>query len=368
MKKMTDIRKIIIHSNLSPNFKAGIPMVVSYMLDHFENINLPLDIEIVYGGDEQGKLDTPNTRFRRIFRFMGVDVWTWFGLGLLRKFDKKVLLIFNEPFPSLWPVLLLSRLFNRLDAQNLIVYVHATPELNVGLKWIYKKFRRIMFKKSVILTSNQKLCEELQCDFKNVSVAPLYVRELDSNEIKPDECKRMPLKFVLFFGRIVKYKGTKVLPDIIKRCPNVHFLIAGTGSEVSALERKLMHLSNVTTLFRIISESEKSWMMANCRAFIFPSVNESEAFGITQLEAMRSSKPIINFDLGNGVNDVGRHGVNALSAPISDISLFSDFVNIVFENDEICKSLGSAGRDRAEVLFSKNRFDEVFGEIIDSRL
>ena len=62
-----------------------------------------------------------------------------------------------------------------------------------------------------------------------------------------------------------------------------------------------------------MDENTKHDLISNAAAFLFPSVHPTEAFGITQLEAMACAKPIINCWLSTGVNWVAPDGECAIT-------------------------------------------------------
>uniref|UniRef100_UPI00260F3A05 glycosyltransferase n=1 Tax=Halothiobacillus sp. TaxID=1891311 RepID=UPI00260F3A05 len=92
-----------------------------------------------------------------------------------------------------------------------------------------------------------------------------------------------------------------------------------------------------------------------CDIFCLPSVATTEAFGIVQTEAMLCGKPIVNTNLGTGVNEVAPQGVCALTVPPGDDGALSQALNALIESPEYAKSLGEAGRKRALEQYNVER-------------
>jgi rhamnosyl/mannosyltransferase len=62
-----------------------------------------------------------------------------------------------------------------------------------------------------------------------------------------------------------------------------------------------------------VDDCRKFQIIDSCHVYLLPSVNQSEAFGISQVEAMAFGLPSISSDLSNGVNFVNPHKFSGLN-------------------------------------------------------
>ena len=110
---------------------------------------------------------------------------------------------------------------------------------------------------------------------------------------------------LLSVGRLVSYKGYEysisAMQEVDKR---VRYFIIGSGTLEIKLRELInnLKLSDRVFLLGSLNEEEKDFYFFKSDLFIFPSINQSEAFGIAQLEALSFGLPIINTQLHNGVN------------------------------------------------------------------
>lgn len=157
-----------------------------------------------------------------------------------------------------------------------------------------------------------------------------------------------PIVFAL--GRHVYYKGFDVLIRAITRVPAV-LLLGGGGpltSELTQLAERLSTESAGQVVFvGSIPEDELPVYYHACDIFCLPSVETTEAFGIVQTEAMLCGKPIVNTNLGTGVNEVAPHGVCALTVQPEDDEALAQALNLLIESPEYAQALGEVGRERA---------------------
>jgi rhamnosyl/mannosyltransferase len=86
--------------------------------------------------------------------------------------------------------------------------------------------------------------------------------------------------------------------------------------------------------------------------FCLPSVEQSEAFGLVQLEAMACAKPVICTQLNNGVNVLNVHGETGFAVPVRDSTALAQRINQLLDNPVLRKQLGEQAQSRAFNVYS----------------
>ena len=154
---------------------------------------------------------------------------------------------------------------------------------------------------------------------------------------------------ILFAGRLVYYKGADVLLEAFaKTKENAELFFAGTGvlePELKARAEALGIAERVHFLGRRMTP-ELRMMFADCDIFVLPSVANSEAFGIVQLEAMVYGKPVINTALPTGVPLVSLHGETGLTVPPDDAGALAEAMDRLLSDDALRAKYGAAARAR----------------------
>lgn len=107
---------------------------------------------------------------------------------------------------------------------------------------------------------------------------------------EPKEKPQTP--FLFGVGTILRKKNWHVLPSLLVG-NEMSLYIAGTPSaysEVIMEQARTVGVSDRVHLTGEVSEAEKHWYLANCTAFVFPSI--AEGFGLPVIEAMYYGKPV----------------------------------------------------------------------------
>ncbi len=161
-------------------------------------------------------------------------------------------------------------------------------------------------------------------------------------------------KKILFTGRLVYYKGADVLLEAFARMrENAELFFAGTGALEQELKERAAALGiaeRVHFLGRRMTP-ELRMMFADCDIFVLPSVANSEAFGIVQLEAMVYGKPVINTALPTGVPLVSIGGETGLTVPPSDADALAQAMDTLCADDALRAEYGAAARARVLSTF-----------------
>lgn len=158
-------------------------------------------------------------------------------------------------------------------------------------------------------------------------------------------CGHAPL--VGFVGRHVRYKGLPVLMEALAKLPGVHAFIGGDGpcrQQAEGLARQL-GISDRIHFLGHLSHREKLRLLVALDVFVFPSTEITEAFGISQMEAMLCGAPVVASDLPTGVTDVAIHGRTALLAPPNSPVLLAERINQLINDRPLAAKLAMAGRE-----------------------
>jgi len=160
--------------------------------------------------------------------------------------------------------------------------------------------------------------------------------------------------FYLAVGRLIPYKKFDLIVETFNKI-GLPLKIVGVGPDYKKI--KNMAKSNVEILGRV-SDSELSDLYANCKAFIFPQIEDA---GIVPLEAMSAGRPIIALNRGGSLDSMkeGVTGIFFKEQTIEDLSLaINRFEKMEFDVKKI--------RDHAK-QFDVENFKEKIKKFIDEK-
>ena len=169
---------------------------------------------------------------------------------------------------------------------------------------------------------------------------------------------------LLFVGRLRHYKGVNVLIEAMQQLPEAAALIVGIGpleAEWQA-QAQAAGLGERVHFLREQSDPAVAALYHAADIFVLPSTNRAETFGIVQLEAMASGRPVICTELGTGTSYVNQHGVTGLVVPPNDPAALAAAARRLLADEPLRRRMGEAGRRRAQSEFS---IDAMLDHMLD---
>lgn len=161
-----------------------------------------------------------------------------------------------------------------------------------------------------------------------------------------------PKEYFLVGGRLVPYKRYDIIIQAFNRL-GYPLKIFGSGPIENALKKTAK--PNIEFVGRV-SDQEQAKLYANCRAFLHP---HEEDFGITQIEAMASGRPVIAYRKGGALEAI-KEGV---TGEFFDEQIWEDLADHLIRFNEN-KYDPQAIRAYAE-KFGVERFKKEIKELVD---
>lgn len=152
---------------------------------------------------------------------------------------------------------------------------------------------------------------------------------------------------VLFVGRLVYYKGVEYLVEAFKDI-NATLIMIGKG----LLKDKLTNMvetygmQDKVYFYENVDDDELIEFYHACDIFVLPSVMNTEAYGLVQLEAMACGKPVISTNLTTGVPYVNQNKKTGLVVEPRDIDGLHLALKTLAENKQLRDDLGSYAQKR----------------------
>src|SRR3989339_771300 len=172
---------------------------------------------------------------------------------------------------------------------------------------------------------------------------------------------------LLFLGRLAGNKGcdylVKAMPKILEKFPKTKLVICGDGEEKG-------HILDLVTQFNIgqsvtflgTATFEKLVeLYYTSLAYIFPSINRLEAFGIVQLEAMANYTAVIASDIP-GPNAVMTPFETGILVPKQDPSSLAKAIKDILADPKKAIEMGKKGRALVE---KKYDWSVICDQVID---
>lgn len=175
---------------------------------------------------------------------------------------------------------------------------------------------------------------------------------------------------ILFTGRLVYYKGIDVLIRAMKDTSDCELFIVGEGVLHDQLvqEAENSGVSDRVHFMGVLSDEHLKAAFRDCDIFVLPSVENSEAFGIVQMEAMVYGKPVINTSLPTGVPYVSPDGVSGITVEPRSESQLAQAVQTLVRDGQLRKKYGEQAyrivREKYDMPRVMDRISDIYQELL----
>jgi glycosyltransferase involved in cell wall biosynthesis len=273
------------------------------------------------------------------------------------------ILLFHMPFP----LADLSYQMSRIRGKNILVWWHSDIVKQKILLYFYRPFLLSFLRKTkkiFVATPRHIDSSNVLMNFRSrCEVIPfgIDVKKYEKNERVVEKVRGIRETYgpriVLFVGRLIYYKGIEYLIQAMKTV-EASLVVIGDGplrEELLSLTADVGVEQKVHFLGGGISDADMVAYYHACDVFVLPSVENSEAFGIVQMEAMACGKPVINTDLPTGVPYVSVDNETGYTVPIKDPEALSRAINAILINDELRQTFGANAIKRVNAEFTMDR-------------
>lgn len=243
-----------------------------------------------------------------------------------------------------------------------ILAAQATPRKKMIARFILKHAKAVMSNSEFTKQEAEKLLGKTKrpmliihpCPMKDVPPPPMPKEEYKHRHgFNPDQT------VLLSVGRLVKRKGfhnvIKAMPDIIRRQPDVRYIIVGNGPEEKRLRELVsrMNLTNVVEIQPNVSDIDLEEYYRLADIFIMPNYRigpDVEGFGLVFLEANQYHLPVIGGRSG-GVPEAIKEGKSGLLVEPNNIDSITKAVLRLSENKTLRTDMGMFAQDRVVEQF-----------------
>lgn len=247
----------------------------------------------------------------------------------------------------------------RVSGKPLVIHVHATEFDRSGEnvnKTVYEIERQGMLEADRVITVSN-LTRDIVVNRYHIDPEKVFTvhNAVDFQSYEDMEVSRgIREKVVTFLGRITYQKGPEYFIEaankVLKRYPNVRFVMAGSGDLMNRSIRRVAKLK-IATKFHFtgfLKGQDVQKMFAYSDVYVMPSV--SEPFGISPLEAMRSGVPTI-ISKQSGVAEVLKH---AIKVDFWDVDAMADAIYALLAYPVLSRFAAGYGLNEVNTLKWEN--------------
>ena len=176
---------------------------------------------------------------------------------------------------------------------------YTTSRARLSAAWHKLQYRAIARTCQQIVTVSQFSRRELKKYYgvspDRVTVVPNAWQHMERIQADETVFSRWPKlergKYYFSMSNLMKNKNFPWVLQAAKHKPNTIFVIAGGGDLAAAAGEKGLQIPGNVLCLGYVSDGEAKALMANCKAFLFPTLYEG--FGIPPLEAIACGAPRI---------------------------------------------------------------------------
>jgi N-acetyl-alpha-D-glucosaminyl L-malate synthase BshA len=254
---------------------------------------------------------------------------------------------------------------------KVVTTLHGTDITLVGLEPSFLPVMKFSIEQSDGVTAVSRFLKEKTVTNygieKDIQVIPNFV---DTEKYQRTPSGQVCGRFAPHGEKILvhtsNFRAVKRVPDVIRIFGEVRqkvpskLILVGDGPDRSTCEILVRELELQDHVHFLGKQLELVPILSAADLFLMPS--QSESFGLSALEAMACSVPVISSSVG-GLPELQLHGQTGYIAEIGDISRMARYAIELLTNDQRLKLFMSSARKRAlefDTAKIVNRYEEYY--------
>lgn len=216
--------------------------------------------------------------------------------------------------------------------------------LIVAFIFKYHRIRKSFYKqidRYICLNENQiQLLKNIGFDGKKIVKKYNFVPDAEAN-LKPIKVENIPVRYVVFYGRIGEEKGIRILMKIWEKLPDIPLVVMGGGPLQVEFDEWAKDKKNVYYL-GYTQHEECLAIVKGAEFVVFPSI-WYEGCSMVEIEAESLGKALVATNLGFSIEAI-TNGVNGYKVQLNDIDGFIKRIRELWSKPEFCKQMGINAR------------------------
>ena len=178
-------------------------------------------------------------------------------------------------------------------------------------------------------------------------------------------------QIVLSVGRLVPRKGVlhfvaDILPALVQKCPNMHYVVVGEGPEQESIKRtvQVLGLEHAVSLLGHVDDSTRQSIYSASDLFVMPNLlmeRDVEGFGLVALEAAAAGLWVVASKV-DGIPDAVTEGENGFLIEPGDTDTYVQVISSLLTDREKTARLGKRAREFVKHTYSWDRVVAQYGE------
>jgi phosphatidylinositol alpha-1,6-mannosyltransferase len=267
------------------------------------------------------------------------------------------------------PAVVLSRMF-RIPV---VILVHGSDVLHPG--FLYQRVIRLILRCATLIAANSCQTKKFMVDagFNADRIEVIYpgvrvgdfLRSLPSGGASELASLTANRKVILTVGRLIQRKGVlqfveQVMPDLVKRHPDVLYLVVGDDARQSLVHHERLRdriagridalgLGSHVRLMGSLSSNDLLELYRRAHLFVLPCLDipgDVEGFGIVFSEAALAGIPSVATRVG-GIPEAIVDGETGILVAPGDYTAMLDAVGGLLADSSRSRRLADAGKERA---------------------
>ena len=247
-------------------------------------------------------------------------------------------------------------------------YVNASDKKKARIKEVFGRFTKV-----IVLSDEWRERLSTFLPREKMTVINNYCKPQPQNEVETACNGRFFGKQVLFLGELGQRKGgydfAGIVENTVKKCPDVRFVFAGSGSKEDENRIKEMleqkGLSEKCLFPGWVRDEAKDRLLRESAVFMLPSYQEGLPMAI--LDAMAYGLPVVSTYVG-GIPQLINNGVNGYLAQPGDCEAIADGICCILDNADVYKKLSEESYKTAKDEFGfethLDKLEAVYDEIL----